>query len=146
MIVLTARWGSLDQAILNARKLGDEVGRFEVLDRALLTVGRDLRDDLARGTPRSKVAPHLADQWRAVVSKEERGQGRSVVKVGPKAGKGSVGYVAVFLEFGTWKMAPRAWIRPTWDAWKGTFRPALTAAIAKHYKRVVKKYTRKARR
>lgn len=144
-MILTGRWGNLDQAIDNARQLGNEVGRIEVLDRALLAAGKPLRDDLARGTPRSKVAPHLADQWRAVISREERSKGRSLVKVGPRAGKGSVGYVAVFLEFGTWKMAPRPWIRATWDGWKGNFRPTLTAAIRKQYERVVKKYTRKAR-
>lgn len=145
MIVLTAKWTGLEKALENARNLGEDVGRAEVLDRALLSTAKPLRADLARATPRSSVAPHLADQWRSVISKEQRGQGRSIVKVGPKAGKGSVGYVAPLLEFGTWKMSPRPWIRAAWDAFKTSYPRALTAELSRHFKRVVKKYTKTKR-
>lgn len=143
MIVLTAEWdlSSLRKAIQNARGLGEDIAREEVLEKALLTVGRPLRDELKRVTPRSKVAPHLADQWIARLSKFARGFGRSVALVGPKAGKGSVGYVAPLLEFGTWKMAARPFIRPAWDVFKRTFNRSMVLALRKHYNRVVRKYT-----
>lgn len=142
--VITARWGSLDQAIRNVAALGREIGNEEVLEKALVDAGRPLRDEIARTAPRSPDAPHVADTFIVVPSKEQRAAGRAVVRVGPKAGKG-VGFVAAFLEFGTIKMAARAFIRPAWDAFKGGFARSLIGPLRQHYERVVKKYVGHAR-
>jgi HK97 gp10 family phage protein len=142
--MITAEWSGLKQAIRNAQALGEDIGREEVLEKGLVTVGRPLRDDIVRGAPRSPDAPHVADTFIVKVSKEEREAGQSTVLVGPKAGKGSVGFVAAFLEFGTSKMAPRPFIRPPWDGWRGSYPKLLTEQIRRHYNRVVRKYTRRA--
>lgn len=38
--------------------------------------------------------------------------------------------VALFLEFGTVRMAARPWLYPAWDAWKNEYLPAFAAAYA----------------
>jgi HK97 gp10 family phage protein len=53
-----------------------------------------------------------------------------------------VGFVAGFLEFGTSHMSARPFIRPTWDAWRGSYTHALAGEIRRHFERVVRKYTR----
>jgi len=143
-MIITAEWTDLGKAISNARALGDEIASEEVIEKALLDLGRELRDEIARSAPRSAVAPHMADEFVAKVSREERAEGRSAVVVGPRPGKGSVGFVATFIEFGTYKLAPRPFIRPTWDGWRGGFTKSLAKAIGRHYQRVVRKYVRLA--
>lgn len=144
MTTLSGKWGGLDQAIQNAQRLGEDIAREEVLEKALVDTGKPLRDDIVRGTPRSPWAPHVADTFIVKVSKREAEAGRSTVLVGPRAGKGSVGFIAAFLEEGTSKMAARPFVRPAWDAWKGSFPHQFALKIRKHYDRVVRKYTRRA--
>lgn len=143
-MIVTAQWTGLDQARRNVQALGEDIAREEVLEKALLDLGRGLRDQIKPNVPRSPNAPHVADTFVAKVSREEREAGRSTVLVGPKTGKGSVGFVAPFLEFGTSKMAARPFIRPTWDGWKRSFPRGLTRLLQKHYQRVVRKYTKQA--
>jgi HK97 gp10 family phage protein len=144
--MITARWTGLDEAVRNAQSLGEDIAREEVLEKALVDVGKPLRDEIVRVTPRSNQAPHVADTFIVKVSKEERSEGRSTVLVGPSAARGSVGFVAGFLEFGTSKMPARPFIRPTWDAWRAGYSKALADEIRRHYERVVRKYTRRASR
>ena len=146
MSTIAGRWGSLEGAIRNARALGEDIAREEVLEKALVDVGKPLRDQIARTAWRSPDAPHVADTFVVRPSKEARLAGRAEVLVGPKGGRGSVGFVAAFLEFGTSKMPPRPVIRPAWDAWKGGFQRAMTRQIRKRYERVVRKYVRRAGR
>jgi HK97 gp10 family phage protein len=143
-MTVTGEWTGLREAIRNAQALGEEIAREEVLEKALVDVGKPLRDDIARAAPRSPIAPHVAETFVVKVSREERAAGRSTVLVGPKAGKGSVGFVAPFLEFGTSLMAARPFIRPAWDGWKAGFPKALAAHLRKRYDQVVRKYARKA--
>lgn len=143
-MIVGGQWTGLQQAVRNAQALGADLARAEVLEPALLDVGRPLRDGIVADTPRSADAPHVADTFVAKVSKEEASFGRSTVVVGPKGGKGSIGFIAAFLEFGTSKMAARPFIRPRWDQAKGLFPRQFAAAIRKRYDRVVRKYTRKA--
>lgn len=142
--VITGRWTGLDQAVRNAALLGKEIGNQEVLEKALVEIGKPLRDDIAHDCPRSPDAPHVAETFVVVPSKEARASGEAVVRVGPKNAKGSVGFVAAFLEFGTSKMSPRPFIRPNYDRFKGGYARAAAAAIQKHFERVVRKYTNRA--
>lgn len=141
---MTAKWTGLEEAIRNAQQLGHELATEEVLRPALLKTGAPLKEDIVRTTPRSPDAPHVADTFVMKVSAEERDLGRTTVLIGPSAAKGSVGFIAPFLEFGTSKMAARPWIRPAYDAFRGGFAGALAEQMRVQYERVVKKYTKRA--
>lgn len=142
MLVLTGRWTGLKDAIRNAEALGRDIANDEVIGKALLRTAEPLRDDIAAAAPRSKVAPHVAETFVAKMSRDES-RGRMTVVVGPKPGY--PGLVAPFLEFGTSKMAPRPFIRPTYDGWRATSWPgALVDQIRTQYERVVRKYVQRA--
>lgn len=140
--MITGKWTGLAEAIRNVEALGNEIGTPEVMERALVKVGLPLREDIVRAAPRSQDTRHMADEFVVKASKEEREFGRTTVLVGPKAGKGSVGFVAPFVEFGTSKMAARPFIRPAFDAFRVSYVSALTAELRSQYQRVVRKYTR----
>lgn len=142
--MITAKWTGMEEAIRAAEALGRELATEEVLRPALLKTGAPLKEEIVRTTPRSPNAPHVADTFVMKVSEEERGEGRTTVLIGPKAGRGSVGFIAPFLEFGTSKMSARPWIRPAYDVFRGGFPGALAEQMRAQYERVVKKYTRKA--
>jgi len=144
--VLTGRWTGLEQAVRNAALLGKEIGNQEVLEKALVEIGKPLRDGIAGDCPRSPDAPHVAETFVVVPSKEARASGEAIVRVGPKNAKGSVGFVAAFLEFGTSKMSPRPFIRPNYDRFKGGFARQAAAAFQRHFERVVRKYASRAAR
>ena len=144
--MIGGKWTGLEEALRNVEALGAEVGQSEVVGPALLRVGRDLKDDIVRGAPRSKDNRHMADEFVAKVSKEELEFGRTTVLVGPTGGKGSVGFVAGFNEFGTYKMAARPFIRPAYDGWVGGGGLAtLAIEIRTQFERVIRKYTRRAK-
>jgi len=140
--MITAKWTGLEEALRNVEALGHDLASDEVLRPALLKTGAPLRDEFERTSPRSNVAPHVADSFVVKASKHEAEFGRVTVLVGPSTAKGSVGFIAPFLEFGTSKMAARPWIRPAFDAFRGGFAGALTDELQKQYARVVRKYTR----
>jgi len=144
--MITAKWTGLDEAIRNVSALGKELAEGEVIEKALVKVGQPLRDDIVRAAPRSRDARHMADEFVVKPSKEAREWGRTTVLVGPRAGKGSVGFVAPFVEFGTSKMRARPFIRPAFDAFRGGFVGALTGELQKQFERVVRKYTKRAAR
>lgn len=140
---ITAKWTGLEEAFRNAAALGKELATEEVLGPALLRVGGPLKDEIVRTAPHSKDQVHMADTFIVKASKFHREFGRTVVLVGPKAGKG-VGFVAPFVEFGTSFQPPRPFIRPAFDWFQAGFAGALTAQLQKQYERVVRKYTKKA--
>jgi len=142
--MIGGKWTGLDEAIRNAYSLGKDIAEGEVIEKALVKVGQPLRDDIVRTAPRSRIAPHMADTFVVKVSKEERDFGRTIVLVGPKAGRGSVGFVAGFVELGTSKMRAQPFVRPAFDAFKGGFVAALTVELQKQFTRVVRKYVKRA--
>jgi HK97 gp10 family phage protein len=142
--MITATWVGLEEAIRNAEALGKELATEEVLRPALLKAGVPLKDEIVRTAPRSRDNKHMADSFVLKASAEERDFGRTTVLVGPKAGKGSQGFVAPFVEFGTSRMGSQPFIRPAFDAFKGTFPGALAGHLRAQYDRVVKKYTKRA--
>jgi HK97 gp10 family phage protein len=132
--------------VRSAEALGKELATEEVLRPALLKTGGPLRDEIARTAPRSRDNKHMADSFVVKASAEEREFGRTTVLVGPSAARGSVGFVAPFVEFGTSRMAARPFIRPAFDAFKDGYPGALAGHLRAQYDRVVKKYTKRAAR
>jgi HK97 gp10 family phage protein len=144
-IVLTARWTGLDEARRNLEVLGKELADSLVVEPALVKVGGTLRDEIARTAPRSPFAPHVADTFVVKPSKEARELGRTTILVGPKKGRGSVGFIAPFIEFGTSKQPAHPFIRPSYDGWVSSFPGAVVAALQSQYERVIRKYASRAR-
>lgn len=144
-MILKAKWAGLDEAIRNVSALGKDIAEGEVIEKALVRVGQPLKDEIARTAPRSKDQRHMADEFVVRPSKHDREFGRTIVLVGPRAGRGSVGFVAAFVEFGTSRMRARPFIRPAFDAFRVGFVGALTGELQKQFERVVRKYTKGAK-
>ncbi len=138
--MITAKWTNLEEVIRNVEALGREMATEEVLLPGLKAAGKELRDDIVRAAPRSKIAPHMADTFVVKPSKEAREFGRTTVLVGPSVR--SVGFVAGFVEFGTSHMRAQPFIRPAFDAFQGWFPTMLADHLRRQYQRVVKKYTK----
>ncbi len=125
-------WTSLEQAIGDIYELGHELASKEVVLPALKEIAEPLREDIVRMAPRSKDSEHMADTFVVV---ENEGQ----VLVGPHTQKGSVGWIAPFVEFGTSKMGARPFIRPSYDAWKRGFLAAFVAAARPRFEGVLRR-------
>ncbi len=140
---IKAEWEGLAGLGQVVRALGREIGNEEVLERALVKVGKPIRADIERSAPRSPNAPHVADTFVVRPSKKARAGGRAVVRVGPIPK--SVGFIAYFLEFGRSGMAAQPFIRPTWDSHKRGFGHAMAVEIRKQFARVIRKYSARAK-
>lgn len=132
---MTGKWSGLNEALQNVYTLSRELADKRVIVPALKAVAKPLRDEIVRTAPRSRDNKHMADTFVVVES-----EGR--VLVGPKGGRGSVGFVAPFVEFGTSTQSARPFIRPTYDAWKSGYAPAVVDELRKTYTRVVRRLTR----
>lgn len=144
--MIGGKWTGLDEAIRNISALGREIAEDEVIGKALVQAGKPLRDDIMRTAPRSRDNRHMADEFIVKVSKEEKSFGRTTVLVGPRGGRGHVGFVAPFVEFGTSSQSARPFIRPAFDAFRVSFVAALVPELQKQFNRVVRKYVKKAGR
>jgi HK97 gp10 family phage protein len=129
---VTGKWTGLREALANVHSLGRELAQKDVIVPALKEVARPLRDEIVRAAPRSRDSKHMADTF---IVKESEGR----VLVGPKGGRGSVGFVAPLVEFGTYKMAARPFIRPAYDAWKGTYAAEVVRRLEKRFKSVLRR-------
>jgi len=126
-------WTSLEDAIGEIYELGHELASTEVVLPALKEIAEPLCDDIVRTAPRSQDTEHMADTFVVV---ESEGQ----VLVGPNTRKGSVGWIAPFVEFGTSKMGARPFIRPSFDDWKRGFLSAFVAAARPRFERVLRRH------
>ena len=142
--MISGKWGNLDDALRSITALGEELSTEEVLRPGLIAAGKELRDDIARTAPRSRDNKHMADAFVVKASAEEREFGRTTVLVGPSTAKGSVGFVAPFVEFGTSRMGSQPFVRPAFDGLQGWFPLMLADHLKKQYARVVRKYTKRA--
>jgi len=126
-------WTSLEDAIGEIYELGHELASNKVMLPALKEIAEPLREDIVRTAPRSKDSEHMADTFVAV---EHEGE----ILVGPSARRGSVGWIAPFVEFGTSKMGARPFIRPSYDAWKRGFLAAFVDAARPRFERVLRRH------
>ena len=129
-------WTSLDAAIGDIYELGHELASKKVVLPALKEIAEPLRDDIVRTAPRSRDTKHMADTFVIV---EHEGQ----ILIGPSTRKGSVGWVAPLVEFGTSKMGARSFIRTTYDAWKRTFLSVFVIAAGPRFQRVLARHKAK---
>ena len=128
-------WTSLEDAIGEIYELGHELASTKVVLPALKEIAGPLRDDIMRMAPRSRDTEHMADTFVVV---ESEGQ----VLVGPHTRRGSVGWIAPFVEFGTSKMGARPFIRPSFDGWKRSFLSAFVAAARPRFEGILRRHSK----
>lgn len=131
-MAMKGKWTGLEQAIQNVHSLGRELAQKDVIVPALKAAAKPLRDEIVRTAPRSRDTKHMADTF---VVREHEGR----VLVGPKGGRGSVGFVAPLVEFGTSKMGARPFIRPAFDAWKDSYAAEVVRHLEKRFKSVLRR-------
>lgn len=129
---VTGKWSGLREALQSVHALGRELAQKDVIVPALKAVAKPLRDEIVQTAPRSRDTKHMADTF---IVKESEGR----VLIGPKGGRGSVGFVAPLVEFGTYKMPARPFIRPAFDAWKDSYAAEVVRHLEKKFASVLRR-------
>lgn len=124
-----------------ARELGDERVLMPVLKEAAQPLLDGIRDRLDQHDD-PRTPEKLSEEW--ILAKGATAQGRATVRVGPKAGKGSRGFKAWFLERGTSRQAATPVVRPAYDAFAPTFAADLAVALREKVVQVVSRLSKRA--
>lgn len=143
--MLTVKITGLEQAIQNARSVAAELGDEKVLLPVLNAQAEPLCEDICRRLDQHddpKTPEKLRDEW--IIAPDTDARGRATVRVGPKAGKGSRGFIAWFLERGTSRQAARPCVRPAYDAFAPGYPGAVAAALREKTIQVVRRLARRA--
>lgn len=143
--MITAKVKGYEIAIRNVRDLAREIGDEKILLPVLKNQARPLRDDICRRLDQHddpKTPEKLSDDW--VIAPDVDFRGRATVRVGPKAGKGSRGFIAWFLERGTSRQAAKPNVRPAYDAFAPSFPAAMAMALQDKTVRVVRQLVGRA--
>ncbi len=96
------------------------------------------------GTYRGRPRPHLRDSLdvQPTLSRRQRSkrtvQGDVELFIGPKVGIGQGGRHGHLVEFGTYKMAARPFLRPAWDENKNKVLDIFSKEIWENIKRAIK--------
>lgn len=95
-------WEALERKL---RKIGGDVNVQRVIEDALAEGGEYLKRALQAG------APYRTGQLRDNIVISRNGREKYSIRVGPDGD----GFYGRFLEYGTRKMPPHPWMRPTFD-------------------------------
>lgn len=109
-------WEELERKL---RKLGGDVNVQQVIEDALAEGGEYLRSALQAG------APYRTGQLRDNIVISRKGREKYSIRVGPDGD----GFYGRFLEYGTRRMRPHPWMRPTFDRVAHEVEQAISDAL-----------------
>ena len=109
-------WEELERKL---KRIGGEVNVQRVIEDALAEGGEHLKAALQAG------APYRTGQLRGSIVISRNGREKYSIRVGPDGD----GFYGRFLEYGTRKMRPHPWMRPTFDRVAHEVEQAISDAL-----------------